>query len=199
MTDQSQVSHKQSRQQLRALTREKRDADGWITALRAHDPKIIDAIRSALGKRHVTHAELEEALGISLVRVDIPQEAIPAGAAREPARITLQHILISFAGGGTRAMRSRDEAATLAEETLARARQGEDFDALVEALTDAAYPGIYTIANSSVPPRDDEYPRGSVVPAFGDVGFTLAVGEIGISRFSPRSSPHGWHIIKRLQ
>lgn len=37
-----------------------------------------------------------------------------------------------------------------------------------------------------------------MVPAFGDVGFPLKVGEIGVSKYDPQNSPSGWHIIKRL-
>jgi parvulin-like peptidyl-prolyl isomerase len=38
-----------------------------------------------------------------------------------------------------------------------------------------------------------------MVPAFGNVGFALNVGEIGIADFDPQTSPFGWHIIKRLK
>jgi parvulin-like peptidyl-prolyl isomerase len=50
-----------------------------------------------------------------------------------------------------------------------------------------------------VPPADGEYPREGMVPAFGNVGFALNVGEIGIADFDPQTSPFGWHIIKRLK
>jgi parvulin-like peptidyl-prolyl isomerase len=38
-----------------------------------------------------------------------------------------------------------------------------------------------------------------MVPAFGNVGFSLAPGEIGMAEYDPRTSPYGWHIIKRLE
>jgi parvulin-like peptidyl-prolyl isomerase len=38
-----------------------------------------------------------------------------------------------------------------------------------------------------------------MVPAFGNVGFALKVGEIGIADYDPHTSPFGWHIIKRLK
>ena len=44
-----------------------------------------------------------------------------------------------------------------------------------------------------------EYSRTGMVPAFGDVGFKLAVGAIGVADYDPRTSPYGYHVIKRLQ
>jgi parvulin-like peptidyl-prolyl isomerase len=38
-----------------------------------------------------------------------------------------------------------------------------------------------------------------MVPAFGDAGFPLKVGEIGMADFDPQKSPYGWHIVKRLE
>jgi hypothetical protein len=55
-----------SRQQIRAMEREKRNATGWISALGTEDPWLRQAIRAALGPRAATRAELEEALGMSL-------------------------------------------------------------------------------------------------------------------------------------
>jgi len=42
-------------------------------------------------------------------------------------------------------------------------------------------------------------PREGMVPAFGDVGFGLEVGAIGMSEYDPKSSPFGWHVIRRLE
>jgi hypothetical protein len=58
-----------SRQQIRAMEREQRNATGWISALGTDDPWLRQAIRTALGTRSATRAELEEALGMSLVAV----------------------------------------------------------------------------------------------------------------------------------
>jgi hypothetical protein len=187
-----------SRQQVRAQQRTKRDAQGWITALSVSDPWMAKSIQTALGNRHITRVELEEALGISLTSMGDPPA--PAASVTEPERITIQHILISFAGAGTKASRTRDEAATLAESTLQRARDGEDFDRLVASLTDDSAPGIYTLVNTGVVAQSaDEYPRGGMVPAFGNVGFALAVGDIGMAAYHSALSPYGWHIIKRLR
>ena len=118
----------------------------------------------------------------------------------EPERIRVQHVLISFAGAGTQATRTREAAEKLANETLARARKGEDFGKLVKELSDDADPGIYGMVNNGFSPKAaDEYPRGGMVPAFGNVGFKLEVGGIGMAPYDPKTSPYGWHVIKRLK
>lgn len=199
-------ARKLSRQQIRAQAREKHDARGWIAALETRDPWMKQSIRTALGDRHATRAELETAMGISLADTAAPrppaapQPPPPPLPPDEPERIAIQHILISFAGAGTSATRTREAADKLAGETLERAQGGEAFDGLVTALTDDSAPGIYQLCNTSVAPRGgDEHPRGRMVPAFGDVGFALPVGGIGMASHDPTSSPYGWHIIKRLE
>lgn len=128
-----------------------------------------------------------------------PAPAAPAVAAAD--HIKLQHILIAFAGKvpGKNITRSETEARQLAEEILARAKGGEDFDALVRTYTDDAHPGIYGLSNSGVEPAPGEFSRDRMVPAFGEVGFALAPGEIGLAAYDARKSPYGWHIIKRLE
>jgi hypothetical protein len=38
-----------------------------------------------------------------------------------------------------------------------------------------------------------------MVPAFGNVGFSISPGNIGIADYDATASPFGWHIIKRLK
>jgi parvulin-like peptidyl-prolyl cis-trans isomerase-like protein len=126
----------------------------------------------------------------------------PTAAAAAPAgHIKLQHILISFAGKiqGKNITRSQEEARALANQVLERAKKGEDFDELVRTYTDDRAPGIYSLSNSGVSPAEGEFSRDRMVPAFGNVGFSLAPGEIGMAEYDPRTSPYGWHIIKRLE
>lgn len=126
-----------------------------------------------------------------------------AAARKEPDVIAVQHILIGFQGTlpGKPLTRTMEEAEKLAEEILRRARSGEDFDALVKQYTDDAYPGIYRMANFGVAadPNQGTYSRGGMVPAFGNVGFSLDVGEIGMAPYSQQESPFGWHVIKRVE
>jgi hypothetical protein len=87
----------------------------------------------------------------------------------------------------------------LAYQVLDMAKSGQDYDQLVVQYTDDQAPGIYKMSNSGVAPLSaDEYSRDGMVPAFGNVGFTLQVGEIGIADYNPATSPYGWHIIKRV-
>lgn len=127
----------------------------------------------------------------------------------EDDKITLQHILIGFKDAvgfqgnapEKAATRTEEQAKTLAYEILDRAKKGEDFDTLVTQYTDDSPPGIYTLTNIGVPADQtaQEYNRKGMVPAFGDVGFKLKVGEIGIADYSAETSPYGWHIIKRIK
>lgn len=123
---------------------------------------------------------------------------------QEPARVTVQHILISFGGAipsKPELTRTLPEAETLAKEILERAKKGEDFDALVKEYTDDSHPGIYSMYNIDVTPDEsiEEYPRAGMVKAFGDVSFSLAVGDIGMTEYDVDASKYGWHIIKRLK
>jgi cyclophilin family peptidyl-prolyl cis-trans isomerase len=124
------------------------------------------------------------------------------GTTGGPAHITVQHILIAFQGSlgpSKEIKRTKEEAKTLAYDVLAQAKGGADFDQLVQKYTDDQAPGIYKMSNTGVTPlSDDEYPCEGMVPAFGNVGFTLQPGGIGIADYDPTTSPFGWHIIKRL-
>lgn len=133
---------------------------------------------------------------------EAPMAAAPSGSTLpSPAHITVQHILIGFSGSvpGKNITRSRDEAKTLAYQILDRAKKGEDFDALVQQYTDDAPPGIYSMANTGVTKAGDEFQREQMVPAFGNVGFAISVGNIDIADYNPQTSPYGWHVIKRLK
>ncbi len=124
-------------------------------------------------------------------------------ANREPDHIVVQHILIAFQGSIPKptVTRTQQEAEKLAMKVFQEAKQGADFDTLVKKYTDDQYPGIYRMANKGVTPdrSKKEYSRENMVPAFGDVGFKLKVGEIGLAKYDPKKSPYGWHIIKRIK
>jgi parvulin-like peptidyl-prolyl isomerase len=121
-------------------------------------------------------------------------------ANNEPGHIKVQHILIGFKGSvpGKPIVRSQEEASKLAYDLLNQARTGADFDHLVKKHTDDSPPGIYGMSNRGVPPASGEYPRDGMVPAFGNVGFVLNVGEIGVADYDSSTSPYGWHVIKRV-
>jgi parvulin-like peptidyl-prolyl isomerase len=121
----------------------------------------------------------------------------------EPEYISVQHILIAFDGTlpGKNITRSRESAQELAGKVFEMAKSGKDFDDLVKEFTDDSYPGVYKMANFGVPPDMSQqiYPRDRMVPAFGDVGFPLELGGIGMAAYDPEKSRYGWHIIKRVE
>jgi hypothetical protein len=137
----------------------------------------------------------------------VPPTAPPAptvnssGPVPGAAHITVQHILIGFVGTvpGKNITRTQDEARKLAYDLLAQAQGGADFDTLVRNNTDDQFPGTYAMANTGVAPAGDETPREGMVPAFGNVGFRLKVGEVGIADYDPQTSPFGYHVIKRIK
>jgi parvulin-like peptidyl-prolyl isomerase len=118
----------------------------------------------------------------------------------EPEKVTVQHILISFKGKTKKPVtRKKAEAEELARSLMDRIAKGEDFDALVKQYTDDSPPGIYGMSNTGVTKGMDEFQREQMVPAFGNVGFAISVGNIGIADYDPSTSPYGWHVIKRLK
>lgn len=118
----------------------------------------------------------------------------------EPKVITVEHVLIAFKDTGTKATRTKAEAQNLAYEILNRAKGGEDFTKLRKEFSDdSPTGGVYSLVNNGVAKEGDEYERTGMVPAFGDVGFRLKVGEIGVAEHDATKSPYGWHIIKRIK
>ena len=137
--------------------------------------------------------------GASVTEKAMAVSTMPVKPQVEPQHVQVQHILIAFAGSGTRASRPMEEAKKLAYEILARARKGEDYDALVKQYTDDSPPGIYGMSGLGVAKGAGEYARDQMVPAFGNVGFAISPGNIGIADYDPQTSRFGWHIIKRLK
>lgn len=124
-------------------------------------------------------------------------------SAGEPERVVVDHILI-----GVRSDRfpngkySADEARKLAYGLLDELKDGADWDEFKRRHSEDPPPGgPYPMSNRGVMPRRGEIPRDDMVRAFGDVGFELEVGEIGIADYDPRpkQSPFGYHIIKRVK
>lgn len=144
------------------------------------------------------------ALVTALAAQTTPPTEKPAG---EPDRIQVQHILISFQGSAgpvPNVTRTRAEAQALVNQIMAKIKAGEDFKALLKKHTDDKYPGLYRMANFGVtpitePPSKKEYLRAKMVKSFGDIGFKLKVGEVGLAVYDPKDSKFGWHIIKRLE
>lgn len=131
------------------------------------------------------------------------QSTMPQKPATPPAHVLVQHILIGFEGSVPQKPIARSKAAAekLANEVLAKARKGENFDALVQQYTDDQFPGVYGLANNGVAPDQSkqEYARDGMVAGFGDVAFDLSPGNVGMASYDAKKSPFGWHIIKRIE
>jgi hypothetical protein len=127
----------------------------------------------------------------------------PKTAKAEPDYITVQHCLIGFKGSlpGKPVTRTKDEAKELATKLLAELKAGADFDEIIRKNTDDSPPGIYKMANrgKKADMSQEVYPREGMVPAFGDTGFPLEVGEFGLAEYDTQKSPFGWHIVKRTK
>ena len=62
-------------------------------------------------------------------------------------------------------------------------------------------PGIYKMANFGLAADRSQsvFARDKMVQAFGDVGFPLEIGGIGLAEYDSVKSKYGWHIIKRVK
>ena len=95
--------------------------------------------------------------------------------------------------------RTPEDARVIAEQILRKAQAGEDFDKLMATYSDDSPPGTYTMSDNGVAANPGEYPRANVPVAFGNISFSLKVGEVGMAPFDPFVSPAGFHIIKRIR
>lgn len=136
---------------------------------------------------------------LETLRKDIAEVA--ARDERKADEIQVQHLLVAHKDAGIGGVtRTKEEAEQLTAELYEKIRNGADFDALVKESTDDAHPGIYGMTMVGGGDRSrNVYARNGMVAAFGDVGWRLEVGEVGVAPFDSGTSPYGWHIIKRLK
>lgn len=128
-----------------------------------------------------------------------PAATLPPG---QPERIAVTHVLVAFKGAirDPQVTRTKEEAEALAKELYARIQGGEDFEPIRKRFSDdRGGSAEYAMANHGVEPQGGERPRHGMVAAFGDVGFALKVGEVGMAVHDAQKSPYGWHIIKRTK
>lgn len=142
-------------------------------------------------------------VAIALGAVSCGGKVQTTGGREEANRVVVQHILIGFEESlpGKDQPRSQEEARVLALELFDRAKSGEDFDMLVETYTDDSFPGVYEMVNTGQQGDRERlvFERGQMAPAFGDVAFSLEIGEVGLAEYDPDRCRFGWHIIKRLE
>jgi parvulin-like peptidyl-prolyl isomerase len=112
--------------------------------------------------------------------------------------IQVQHLLVSFNLAGIPGIvRTKEQAEEFASELWAEIQAGTDFDKLVKKNTDDSHPGVYSMTTGK--PGAGVYARGGMVAAFGNIGWRLEVGAVGVAGFDQGTSPYGWHIIRRLK
>ena len=124
----------------------------------------------------------------------------------EPNFVTVQHILLSFDKVyETDVDRTKDEAVELANEILKRAKDGEDFAEMFEEYSDDRGL-VYRIVNGGelgfkyAPDRSlSIYRRDELATGFGDISFSLEVGEVGLAEYNKETCKYGWHVIKRIK
>jgi PPIC-type PPIASE domain len=118
----------------------------------------------------------------------------PAGAksnATLPQRIGARHVLIQWMGSDRApksVVRSREQALSVAQEVLRRARNKEDFARLAIEYSDE--PGAGGRGGSL-----GRFGRGQMVAAFEAAAFKLEVGQIS----DIVETPFGFHIIQRTE
>jgi len=157
---------------------------------------VVVVVLSACGKTDPPPPPAPSAPGSAAPASPRPEKL----ANGEPAVITVKHVLIAFEGAQrSEQKRSRAEAEKVAFEAINRAKGGEDFDKIMKELSSDPGEGTYTLVNTGITPGPGEFDRSGMVPAFGDVGFRIAVGEVGLADYDPKGSPFGLHIIKRVK
>ncbi|MBX3204225.1 MAG: peptidylprolyl isomerase [Labilithrix sp.] len=124
-----------------------------------------------------------------------PDGAPPAVGAKtdagEPARIGARHVLIQWMGSErapAAVVRSREQALSVAQEVLKRARNKDDFARLAIEFSDE--PGAGGRGGSL-----GRFGRGQMVGAFEAAAFKLEVGQIS----DIVETPFGFHIIQRTE
>jgi hypothetical protein len=108
-----------------------------------------------------------------------------------PKTISARHVLVQWMGSeraGSSVLRSREQALTLVNEVLKRAKAGEDLGRLAVDYSDEPNAGA---RGGSL----GRFTRGQMVPAFDHVAFSLDVGQIS----EVVETPFGFHVIQRTE
>lgn len=170
-----------------------------LSACRTEDATQDTADEAPAAAASVPSTSTEQAPSVDPIEALRAHEAeLMTRAEKDLPEVRVQHILIAFAGATrSRATRTQEEAEALAADLYQQLLAGADMGELVRAYSDDPGAGVYTMTTGR--PGFGIYARQQMVPAFGDVGWRLDVGEVGVAPYDPKNSPFGWHIIKRLK
>jgi PPIC-type PPIASE domain len=179
-------------------------ANGTATSDTSQSPKLseskekrADSIGTSADSKDTPDSQVEK----KEENGDMAKVETNKSSGKEPDVITVQHCLIGFRGSvpDKPITRTKEEAKELAERLLKLLKDGDKFEEIINQFTDDSPPGIYKMTNHGVREIPGAYTRGGMVPAFGDTGFPLQVGEYGLAEHDSMKSPYGWHIVKRIQ
>ncbi|MCB9894201.1 MAG: peptidylprolyl isomerase [Planctomycetes bacterium] len=141
---------------------------------------------------------------VAMLRADA--EALMQRHEHDAKRVKIQHVLIGryFSDpDGKHKRLSPEEAEALAAEVYAKAKEGESFNKLVREYTydttEGEPPGSYIMVADKDAANKLQTWREGMVPAFGDVGWRLEIGEVGVAMYDRAKSWYGYHIIKRIE
>lgn len=162
---------------------------------------ICGVVLMALAGCNSTPAETTTTEGSPLEQLRNDIKEVAARDERKADTIEVQHLLVAHKDAGIGGVtRTKEAAEQLTAELYAKIKDGADFDDLVKKHTDDAHPGIYGMTMVGGGDQGKNiYARKGMVAAFGDVGWRLDVNEVGVAPFDARTSPYGWHIIKRTK
>lgn len=126
-------------------------------------------------------------------------ERPPVDLGGEPELVTVQNILISFSGRVAGATRTEEEAKTLASDLLARALEGEDFEAMVRKYSDnppdESNPGTYRLTNTGCVDFENERRQFEFGKAFVQIRNSLEAqvraGEMTMAEFHRQLAVRG--------
>ncbi len=164
-------------------------------AFATETPQTKESIKESINE----NKEIDTKTSVEKLRQHI--EEIKKRPEQDVKKIKVVHILIAVQASGLPGVtRNLIQAEELAAKTYQRALAGEDFHGLVKELSDDSGKGIYTMISEGQPDRGKLiFLRSGMVPAFGNVGWKLKPGEVGVSNYDTMTSPYGFHIIKRLE
>jgi hypothetical protein len=133
--------------------------------------------------------------------------AAPAAPAKEPAEVTVDHILVMVRNAtAPQVVRTNEEAKKLAYEILEKVKADpSQWNALKEKHSeDPPTPrmprgGPYALANTGVAPVPPAMARHIMVKGFGDGAFRLPMDGFGMVDYDPATSPFGYHVLRRVR